>query len=216
MRTEASALLERGRWAIAEKAPASASSPGDVSLTSLPEHTVQQPGRAEQPDMARMKRRDRSSILHLFSRQEEGRDLPPRGGGENDVLDLVQRQATIDKWRRSRGWHTVGCFGAGQSWHRVSPRHLHRQCAIAIVLLAANALPHAEERDLIEPRSASGSVSRKIRRSVKLPASSGIAESNRSCRTTISSTPPSTSQRNVCSRKRYSIRLLPAEPISES
>jgi hypothetical protein len=186
-----------------------------MAITSLPEHTVQQPGRAEQADVARMERRDRSSILHLFSRQEKGRDLPPRGGRENDVLDLVQWQATIDKRRGSRGWHTVGCLGAGQNWHWASPQYFHQQCAIAVVVLAAHALPHTEQGHLIEP----------LCLWIGEPEDAQVAEIacqqrdrgiSRSCGTTISRTPPSASQRNVCSRKRYSIRLLSADPISES
>ena len=99
----------------------------DMAITSLPEDSVQQPRRAEQPDGAGVQRRDRTTTLHLFLGQEEGRDLPPCGRSQNDVLDLVQWQATIDERRGSRTWHTIGCRGASQDRHWVLPHHLHQQ-----------------------------------------------------------------------------------------
>ena len=149
------------------------------------------------------------------ARQEEGRDLLPRRRRQDEVLDLVQRQATIHKRRGSRGWHMVGCFGAGQDWHLPTPHHLHQQPAIAIVMLAAHALAYAEECHLIEPLCL-GIGQPAYLRVCEVPRQQRDGGVQRSCGTTISRTPPSTSQRNVCSRKRYSIRLLSAEPIWES
>ena len=64
---------------------------GDMPLASLPEHSVQQPGRAEQPDVARMERRDRTTTLLLFLRQEEESNLLPGCRGGDKILDLVER-----------------------------------------------------------------------------------------------------------------------------
>jgi hypothetical protein len=79
-----------------------------VRLNSQPKDAIQQTRRAQQPNVARVQRRDRPSTTYLFPGHQEGLDLLSHRRRRHQVLDRMERQTAVDERRRLDGGTLYG------------------------------------------------------------------------------------------------------------